>query len=170
MPARKRIPEALPQDELVLAAIDRAERHQALSHRPGIPLSTIKQHAGIEHTGWSTQQLRPQLERLEAAKLILRTKRHASALWTLTDAGERQLAAARDAGTLDALPESPQHRRWREAQQAARLEIDQLRTDVGLLLGEATDVLDETPQALSEVWLDLLARISDLLPARVARA
>jgi len=161
MPAQKRIPDALPQDELLLAAIDRADRHQAPSHRPGIPLSIIKQHAGIPHTGWSTLQLRPQLERLEAAKLILRSKHHGNPLWTLTAAGERQLAAVRAAGTLQPLPESPQHRRWREAQQAARLEIDQLRTDLGLLLNEAMDVFHESPQASSEVWLDLARRLAN---------
>jgi hypothetical protein len=35
------------------------------------------------------------------------------------------------------LPEAPQHRCWREAREAARVEIDQLHADLGMLLKEA---------------------------------
>lgn len=161
MPTRKPIPEALPQDELVLAAIDRAEHHRRPELSPGIPLGIIKDHAGLDAKGWSTLQLRPQIERLEAAKLIHRTKTFGRTVWTLTDAGQCRLAEMLAAGTLQPLPESPQHRKWREAREAARLEIDQLHADVGLLLGEAGDLHDADPQPPSQVWLDLAGRLAN---------
>ncbi len=80
-------------------------------------------------------------------------------VWSLTDAGHRRLAEVRAAGTLHPLAESPQHRKWRQAREAARLEIDQLRTDLGLLLGQALDLLDENPQPPSQLWPELAPRL-----------
>jgi hypothetical protein len=159
MPARKRIPEALPQDELVLAAIDRAERHHDPTHEPGVLLATIKQHAGLDHHGWTTLRLRPQLERLQAAKHIRCFKRRGIIVWTLTDAGRQRLADAQAAGELVPLPESPQHRHWREASGAAREEIDQLHADVGMLLDEATNLWQQ-PQPPAQAWHDLGKRLT----------
>jgi len=160
MPAKKPIPEALPQDELVLAALARAERHRNPQLKSGLPIAVIKEHAGLDRRGWSTLQLRPQIERLEAAHLIRRSKRHSHAVWSLTDAGHKRLAEVRAAGTLGPLPESPQHREWRQAREAARLELDQLRTDLGLLLGQALDLLGENPHPPSQLWLDLAPRLA----------
>jgi hypothetical protein len=68
MPAKKPIPEALPQDELVLAAVARAERHRNPKLKSGLPIAVIKEHAVLDRGGWSTLQLRPQIERLEATQ------------------------------------------------------------------------------------------------------
>jgi hypothetical protein len=161
MPTHKRIPEALPQDELVLAALDRAERHSDPDHGLGVHLATLKEHAGLDRGGWSTLRLRPQLERLEAAKHIRHFKRRSSIVWTLTDAGRTWLADVRATGELAPLPEAPRHRCWREAHEAARVEIDQLHADLGMLLKEAMSHHRAQPQPSSEVWRDLSERLAN---------
>ena len=161
MPAKKRIPEALPQDELVLAAIDRAARHRHPDLRPGIPIAILKEHAGLSWGGWSTLQLRPQLERLEAAGLVRLFKSSSRVVWSLTDTGQQRLDDVRAAGKLDPLPEAPQHRRWRQAREAAHTEIDQLHTDLGVLLDEAAQLHQATSQPSSGAWLDLAGRLGN---------
>jgi hypothetical protein len=162
MPAKKRIRDALRQDELVLAALDRAERHRRNPERArGVLIAVLKEHAGLGRGGWATVRLRPQLERLEAARLIRRFKRSGNVVLSLTDAGQRRLTDARAAGKLDPLPEAPQHRRWRQAHEAARAEIDQLHVDVGVLLAEAVRLHEATPQPPSEAWFDLAGRLSN---------
>jgi hypothetical protein len=80
MPAEKRTREAIRSKELVLAAIERAERHR-ISHRdrdlhrdkpdqPGVLFVTVKEHLGLASAGWTTIRLRPTWDELEAAGLI----------------------------------------------------------------------------------------------------
>jgi hypothetical protein len=67
MPKTKPTPE-LPSNDLILAAIERAVCHRGRDEPES--LSDIKEHLGLPHNGWTTQQLRPKLEELEAAGLI----------------------------------------------------------------------------------------------------
>lgn len=45
-------------DELLLAAVDRAERHREV-HSVGVSWAEVVAHLGFVRTGWTTLQLRP---------------------------------------------------------------------------------------------------------------
>ncbi len=163
MPTPKRIPELLLADDMLLAALDRGERHRRGDLQPGVSMITVKAHAGIEHNGATTRRLRPQLDRLTAEGLLQPLRRHSINMWTLTAAGRKRLAASRSKGKLQPLPESPQHRHWRENRHAAEHEIDQLLADAETLVAEAARVLAASPQPSSDVWVDLGQRLRNAL-------
>jgi hypothetical protein len=103
-------------DELVLAGIERAERHRhrhRTFERGGVWLADIAAHLGFVDSSWTTRQLRLRLGALASHGLLVATRRKSLDLWALTDTGRARLEAARLAGTVDELPESPQHRAWR---------------------------------------------------------
>jgi|CZKG01.1.fsa_nt_gi hypothetical protein len=65
-------------DEEVIATVDRAERHRSPDHRgdPGVPWWEIVDHLGFVDTGWTTRQLRPQLDGLAAGGMLETARRH----------------------------------------------------------------------------------------------
>jgi hypothetical protein len=171
MPDQERTPEVMPSKELVLAAIERAERHR-IRHtdpdldrgrpdRPGVTLSIIKEHLGLGPGGWTTIRLRPRWDELKEAGLIEQSRRSGIEVWALTSAGQKSLDATRDAGELGALPESPQHRHWREAHAIAGKRIGEFREQLQQVLHEAIGVLDAHDQPDSDSWYALSQRIRD---------
>jgi len=153
MPKEKRTPDVMPSDELLFAAIDRAERHLGRDDDRGVLLATVKEHLGLPRGGWSTRQLRPQLDRLLAEGLLEQLRRAGLDVWTITDAGRRRLAAARRAGRVPPLPEAPQHRRWREARSQAGERIESFREDMRERLSAAISLLDAGDETDSDAWL-----------------
>jgi hypothetical protein len=149
MPKTKPTPIKLPSDELLLAALERAERHGA---RRGVPLAAIKEHLGLPAGSWSSQQLRPQRDRLEATGLIEQFRSCGVLVWSLTDSGHRHLATVRRSRAIPPLPESPQHRVWREARAAAGEHVDEFREELQAALGDATGLLDAHKTADSDSW------------------
>lgn len=154
MPKKKPISAELPSDELVLAAIERAECH-AMNASGVVLLATVKEHLGLSRSGWSTRQLQPTWERLQAERLIERSRKSSCVVWSLTSRGRTRLDAARRAGTLGTLPESPQHRTWRQAHQAAGERIEGLRNELHRVLGEAASLLDTETPVPSDAWFEL---------------
>jgi hypothetical protein len=154
MPTQKRIPEEPPSEELVLAAIDRASRHRR-NERPGVLLSSVKQHLGLARHGGITRRLRPTWVALQTAGLIEKSRRQGLTLWGLTSAGVRRLQAAEQGGQLEALPESPQHRDWREARGAAVAHIDRLRDELRAALANTASLLDAQQPADSDAWYEV---------------
>jgi DNA-binding transcriptional ArsR family regulator len=169
MPKQQPTPDPMPSKELVLAAIERAECHRikhddpALSRsgpdRSGMSLSIIKEHLGLASGGWTTTQLRPTWEELNDAGLIEQARRSGIVVWRLTSTGQKQLDAARQAGAVDALPESPQHRRWREAHALAGERIGELRESLRQVLDEAIELLDTNSASPSDSWFTIGERI-----------
>ena len=84
-------------DGLVLAAVERAERHRE-REREGVMLSDIAEHLGFVHGSWTTRRLRPQLDALIAEGSLARSRRHGVVVWALTEAGRGQLERMRRAG------------------------------------------------------------------------
>jgi hypothetical protein len=170
MPAKKPTHEAMPSKELVLAAIERAERHRiklddpsrykGRPDRPGVMLATVKQHLGLAHGGWTTIQLRPCWDGLKATGLIEKGRRAGFDVWRLTSTGQQCLDRARKAGDIGQLPEAPQHREWREARTVASGRIDAFREELQAALGEAAGILDahETPD--SDTWYAIGQRLT----------
>lgn len=73
MPAKKPIPEEISEEQ-VLAAIDRARRHQRNQDSPGVLRATIKDHLGLSRDGGSTVRLRPTWDALHDAGEIEYTR------------------------------------------------------------------------------------------------
>jgi hypothetical protein len=132
MPDHQATP-AQPSEEQVLAALERAHRHRRQPQSPGVLLSTIKEHLGLSRHGSDTRRLQPVVDALHVAGQIESSVRQGLTLWRPTSAGKRRLATARRRGSIE-LPESPQHREWRKAHDAAGARIDHLRNELELAL------------------------------------
>jgi hypothetical protein len=141
-------------DAQILAAIHRAEVHDEHDHASR---SDIAAHLGFVHNSWTTRRLRTQLDALRSAGYVQDVRRYGLDLLALTDAG-RAVAKARSEGDV-ALPESPQHRRWRHSRTLAGERIDGFRQALRVSLAEAGALLDEE-RAPSTAWLEFAKRFS----------
>ncbi len=142
-------------DVVVLAAIERAECHLQTE---AISWLRIPPHLGFAHNGWTTRSLRPQVDALEAAGLLKRSRVHSRDVWGLTSKGRRRLGQARRAGEAIELPESPQHQVWRHARETAAERIDFFREQVRQTLEEAGHLVDDE-RAGSDAWFVLAERL-----------
>ena len=151
---------ALPP-ELVLAAIDRAQRHETNPTHVGVPRHEIAPHLGRSHSSWTTRLMTPALEALEADGLVELGHRHSAPVWALSEKGRRRLAALKQAGSeAIQLPESPQHRDWREAREASRDRIEEFRESLRTQLEQAALLLGvERPS--SDDWFEAGTRLRD---------
>ncbi len=143
-----------PSDELVLAAVERAARHQARDSS-AVPAWAILEHLAVPRRSAGARHVRERLRAMHATGLLESSRRHSVPTWELTDAGLAHLRRARRAGELPALPESPQHRAWREARTAAAQEIERFRAAARERLARAALLLDAAPPPHSDAWLEL---------------
>jgi hypothetical protein len=123
-------------EALVLATLERARRHDE-RQRTGVVYSVLVQHRGLPMGSATGRRLRPRLRELEASSLVAPIKRHGVVVYELTQRGRRRLKA----GGCVTLPESPQHRAWRVARDAAEESIGEFQEDIGRLLGEGRRLL-----------------------------
>lgn len=140
-------------DEVVLAAVDRAIRHERCDR---VCAGTVVQHLGLP----LRSPMRPRLRALTDAGLLTQSKHVDCVAWCLSAAGRRKLRAA---GTVE-LPESPQHVRWREARALAEQECERVRLALREGVERAGDLLDDQaflvgPAPTSEAWLVLNKRL-----------
>jgi DNA-binding XRE family transcriptional regulator len=142
----------------MLAAIERAERHDPRD-RPGVPVWRVYDHLSIAKRSAPARQLRASLDALETAGSVVRSPRHGVQAWALTANGRRRLTRARRAGDMPELPESPQHRAWRNARTLAAQEIDRFLQRVRDDMGEALSLLDADPAVASDAWFELGERL-----------
>ena len=160
MPEKKRNRGAAPRpelpDELILAAIERAELHGRSG--PGASFSTIKRHLGLPPGSGSGRLLRPRVRALEAAKLVRQFRVSGCDVWTLTKKGRSRLDAARQAQQLAELPEAPQHRAWREARSSASEHLSEFREELSDAVEEAKSLLAASERS-SEEWSALGERL-----------
>ena len=148
-------------DELVLAAIERAARHGA----DPVWTATVGDHLGFENTSHNSRRLRARLEHLRVReRCVERHDRHGRDYWSLTLTGSGWLEALREEGKLRELPESPQHRDWREAREAARRRIDEFELlATGLFDDGFTDLRFFADRADSRAWLRMSERLAAAL-------
>ena len=147
-----------PSDELVLAALDRAARHRARD-TAAVPVWAVFEHLGVSRRSTAARRVRIRLDVLQAAGWIALGRVHGIQTWGLTSAGVRHLRRERRAGRVPPLPESPQHRRWRNARLAAAQEIDRFERNLRALLAEAEQLLDVEPPADSDAVFALGERL-----------
>jgi hypothetical protein len=138
--------------------VERAERHRARP-APDVPGWAVAQHLGAPRRSGRARQVRSQLEALVADGSLRRSRRHGVETWVLTQAGRARLQDARDAGTVPALPESPQHLAWRVARTLSAQEIGRFRRSLAEALEEAARALDAEPPAAADEWFALGARL-----------
>lgn len=151
----RRTPEQPPSDELVLAAVERAVRHRASEQALAVPLWSVLAHLHVAARSTTARRVSARLAALTAAGLLERSRRHGVATWQLTVRGRRRLAALRSRGALDALPESPQHRAWRQARTAAEQEIARFERDLYAQLERARQLSQARAPAPSDAWFEL---------------
>jgi hypothetical protein len=144
-------------DALVLAAVERAERHREREGE-GVMMSDIAEHLGFVHGSWTSRRLRPQLDALIAERLLARSRRHGVQVWELTDDGRGRLDRMRRAGEAGELPESPQHRVWRHARATVGKRIDGFRAQARDALEDAAMLLD-AEGAPSDAWFGVAERL-----------
>jgi hypothetical protein len=77
-----------------------------------VPRKLISNYLGFKHSGATIRRLRPQLDSLCADGSLETERRNGQEIWALTRRGSGRPGAARRAGKVGALPESPQHRTW----------------------------------------------------------
>lgn len=142
-----------PSPEMLLAAIERAETHHT-QQVPGVALTTLLEHLDIPRRSHQARQIRAQLDLLtEQGALERLHPRYRTETWTLTRTGRRRLTKARRAGANLALPESPQHRKWRNARTLAEAEIDRSRRQLREALEQAQALIDAEPPTDSKTWI-----------------
>jgi hypothetical protein len=141
-------------DALILAALARAELH-GRHDEPGVLYSSVVAHLGLPMGSATGRRLRPRFREMEAAELIAPTKRHSLIVYTATRKGQRLLKAAGEV----ALPESPQHRAWREAKAVAGERIVGFRDDLRALLDKSAALLADDATD-SEAWFVLGERFA----------
>jgi hypothetical protein len=146
-------------DELVLAAIERAERHRT-NDVPGVPIWAITEHLDIPRRSGKARHVRSRLGAFEAAGSLESSRFRQVQIWALTPAGRRRLRRAVRAGDIPQLPESPQHRTWRRARTIAAEEMERLRRSLRKTLAVAAGLLDSDRAVHSDRWFELAERLS----------
>jgi ribosome-binding protein aMBF1 (putative translation factor) len=156
---------------LVLAAVDRAERHHGgKADPPGVPIWSVLEHLGTPRRSRRAREVRERLDELVAGGSLECSRRRSVVVWSVTRAGRRRLSRARTAGGLPGLPESPQHLAWREARELAGESIDGFRVEVMQEVEHARELLDaqvaEAKMAteavggsVSDAWFEVAERL-----------
>lgn len=139
-------------DALILAALKRAELHDR-HDEPGASYHSVVDHLGLKMGPSTGHKLRPRFRAMLAAGLLEQRKRHGAVVYEATARGRRVLEASGDV----VLPESPQHRHWREARAQATGRIQGFRGDLNVLLGEAASFANNATD--SEAWFTIGERL-----------
>lgn len=144
-------------DTLVLAAIERAQRHGPKDAW----IIHVSAHLGFRHSAHTTRPLRDQLEELRVQHGWVESKElMGREYWQLTPAGEKHLARCHAEGRVGDLPDSPQHRTWRKARAAAAERIEGFKALLWSATAEAMSfegVADPPPSAK---WFELSERLA----------
>jgi hypothetical protein len=143
-----------PSDELILAAVERAGRH-AVRATPAVAVWAILDQLALPRRSGVARHVRARLGALGEAGLLESARSHGVPTWELSGRGRRRLAGARRAGSLPQLPESPQHRTWRQARTLADQELERFRGELRGRLAQAALLIEADPPPDSDEFLQL---------------
>jgi hypothetical protein len=146
-----------PPDIVILAALERAARQEQSDE--------VRTETVIEHLGFAPEEgvlgpLRHRLDNLRNDGNLTRAARDGSEGWVLTSEGRKLLDESYAAEEVGELPESPQHRSWREARVQAALRIEGFQGEVTTVLEKATDLVNEPLRPHSSKWFALGQQLS----------
>lgn len=150
-----------PSDELILVAVERAHRQRPVDS-PGVPRREVVAHLGLTGNRSASVQVRDALERLAEQGLLKGRRWHGSQLWELTPAARQRLQEPVCLEAVALLPESPQHRAWREARVLAREEIGRFREELRVALEQSVAMLDAEESPDSDAWFERTEEIFGL--------
>jgi hypothetical protein len=128
-------------DETILLALDRAERYAKENawRETGVYWRALTEHLGVAHSPATTRRLRPQVEALIDAGLLVKTRNRGRERWGLTDTGRQLAARARKEGVK--LPTSPAYLEWQAAREGATEAVQSIRERLAEHLREARKLL-----------------------------
>jgi hypothetical protein len=132
--------------------------------RPGADASTaaVLAHLDLAPRSAAARHARAALERLHAVGMLHRSRQRGRICWSLAPRGTARLRALHRRGAGPPLPESPQHRAWREAQALADAELGRLRRDLVAALAELeTLIAGAGPRAVADALLVQGARVGE---------
>jgi hypothetical protein len=143
-------------DDLILAALNRAECHRGYQ---GAPQWAALEHLSISNRSKKGRQVKARLPELAQAGLLRQSKQYGVIQWALTPKARKRLGEVPDAAR--SLPESPQHRRWRDARDAAEQEIEGFYLSVRDSVDAAADLLSMPmpPGPSSDEWFEVGERL-----------
>jgi hypothetical protein len=149
-----------PSGLLVLAAVERAQRHRAAAGA-GASRREIDAHLELRPRTAAARAAHATLQRLTAQGALRRERRRGVWAWSVTASGRAWLARASRASAFAALPESPQHRAWRDARARAASALDLLVERLRRDLRDAARLLAAPEDgARSDAWFELAERLS----------
>ena len=143
-------------DGFVLAAVERAERHE---QEEAVLTSELTAHLGFEGRPATNKHLWPRLEAMRRAGLLTTTERRGEPFWSLTSVGRERLVKEREAGEIGDLPESPQHRTWRHAREQAAVRIEGFKDQLTEALEEGYNLIHQYRPVMAEEWFALHERL-----------
>jgi DNA-binding transcriptional ArsR family regulator len=142
-----------PSEGLVLAAVARACLHR--SRESGVPFFEILDHLAIRKRTNASRDVRAHLDALREAGILRCSREHGVVVWSLTSAGDGRLERELHSADPPSLPESPQHRAWRNAHELAEQEIERFREELRATASGALELVDADPPVRSDVWFTL---------------
>jgi hypothetical protein len=144
-------------DELILAALSRAETHHGYQSAPDWE---VLEHLSLARRSKKARLVKARLPELAEAGFLSQSRRHGVAVWASTAKTRKRLAQVPDE-VMRSLPESPQHRRWREARDVAEQEIEGFYLSLRDGVDAAADLLSMPmpPGASSDEWFALGERL-----------
>jgi hypothetical protein len=143
-------------DDLILAAIERAEHHHGYQ---GAPDWEIVEHLSVARRSKKAGQVKARLPELVRDGFLGESRRHGVSVWATNAKARKRLAQVPEATA--SLPESPQHRKWREARDAAEQEIEGFYLGLRDAVDATADLLSEPmpPGPPSDAWFEMAERL-----------
>jgi hypothetical protein len=148
---------------LVLSAVERAERQRPSpppTGPPGVTLGEILDHLAAPRRSATAREVRATLAALADEAAVEHARRRGVGVFTLAARGRRRLTQARRGrGASPVLPESPQHRAWREARELSARALPVMRARLQATLAATATALDNDQSERSDTWLALAERL-----------
>lgn len=145
-------PPEIITDDVILAALRRAECHHGYQ---GAPDWEVLEHLAITSRSKMGRQVKARLPELVQAGFLEQGRKSGIGQWAFTPKGRKHLAQVPEAAA--SLPESPQHRRWRDARDAAEEEIEGFYLRLRDCVDATADLLSMPmpPGPSSDAWFEV---------------
>jgi hypothetical protein len=143
-------------DDLILAALHRAECHRGSQDAPDW---AVQAHLSISARSRKGREVKSRLPELAQAGYLETGRKYGIEQWSLSAKGRKRLSEVPEA--MASLPESPQHRKWRDARDAAEHNVEAFYLSFRDSVDAAADLLSEPmpPCPSSDAWLEVGGRL-----------